>query len=44
MHTCGVFGKLGWEWMNNAVLIRDRWSMEGEKITRDMIASVKSIF
>ena len=44
MHTCGVFGKLGREWMNNAVLILDRWSMEGEQISKDMIASVKSIF
>jgi hypothetical protein len=44
MHTCGVFGKLGRQWTNNAVLIRDRWSREGEQITTDMIASVKSIF
>lgn len=44
MQKCGVFGKLGWEWMKNAVLIRDRWCIEGEQITKDMIAMVKTIF
>jgi hypothetical protein len=43
MHECGVFGKIGCEWMKNAVSLRDRWIREGEEITKDMIASVKSI-
>ena len=41
MNTCGVFGKLGSEWVKNAVSIRDQWTREGEQITEDMIASVK---
>jgi hypothetical protein len=44
LQKCGVFGKLGWEWKKNAVLIRDRWIREGEEIAKDMIASVKCIF
>ncbi|KAL7532551.1 hypothetical protein ACHAXR_004700 [Thalassiosira sp. AJA248-18] len=42
MKTCGVFGECGGEWVKNAVLIRDRWSDEGDQVTKDMIASVKS--
>lgn len=41
MKQCKVFGTLGEEWVNNASLIRDRWKLEGEQITNDMIASVK---
>jgi len=41
MKQCKVFGALGGEWVNNATFIRDRWKLEGEQITKDMIASVK---
>jgi hypothetical protein len=44
MQTCGVFGRLGCVWTNNAIAIRDRWSREGDQITTDMIASVKTAF
>ncbi|KAL3762038.1 hypothetical protein ACHAWU_002134 [Discostella pseudostelligera] len=41
MKQCKVFGALGGEWVNNATFIRDRWKLEGEQITKDMIACVK---
>lgn len=42
MKKCGVFStEGGGVWVRNAMLIRDRWSREGEEVTRDMIASVK---
>jgi hypothetical protein len=44
MRQCKAFGTLRGEWVNNANLIRDRWKMEGEQITKDMIASVKRNF
>jgi len=44
MDKCGVFGERGREWVKNAVLIRDRWTREGEQLTNDMIASVKRDF
>ncbi len=44
MRQCKAFGTLRGEWVNNANLIRDRWEREGEQITKDMIASVKSDF
>ena len=44
MQTCGVFGRLGCVWTTNAIAIRDQWSREGDQITKDMIASVKTAF
>lgn len=44
MQTCGVFGRLGRVWTNNAIAIRDQWSREGDQITKDMITSVKTAF
>lgn len=41
MKTCRVFGKRGGEWAKNAILIRDRWSREGGRVTENMITSVK---
>lgn len=44
MQKCGVFGKLGCVWTNNAVSIRDQWIRKGDQITKDMITSVKINF
>ncbi len=44
MKKSGVFGDRGDEWAENATRIRDRWKKEGERISEEMIDSVKQDF
>jgi hypothetical protein len=40
MQKVGVFGDVGGNFLKNALLIRDQWEREGEKVTKDMIEEV----
>lgn len=40
MQKVGVFGSVGGSFVRNAILIRDQWKREGEKLTEDMINAV----